>query len=231
MEDLIGIGHLVVGILGRKFSAALHLATKFSQGGLELYAFESADGQIAVIALNESRPIPGFDFFGDRLTGRKLIEEFLAIQTGQPIRLIGNAGLLEAEESVALEDLFAAPDKSARIKSLPTRVGTQSLIALGLVVVMILGGIFYWLKQQQEQVLEANRVARESPDFVYRAALLRELQKLPSAGPARLDAWVEVLRKLPTINQGWRLVRVECSADECKASGFFIHGSIAPRAT
>ena len=225
MEDLIGVGSLALGIFGSKFSAALHLANKFSQGGLELYGFEINDRQIAVIALNESRPIPGFDFLGDRSTGRKLIEEFLAIQTGQPVRQVGNAGLLEAEESVALEDLFSAPSKSSRIRSLPSRAGTRNLITIGILLLAIFSGILYWLKEEQEKVLAENRVVRESLDHLYRTELIRELNKLPSAGSARFDAWVEVLKKLPTENQGWRLVRVECSGDECKAQWDRIYGS------
>ena len=118
MQDIIGFCGPLPQKWGKTYSAALHLAARMSQGGLELYAFELTNGQCMVVALNESKPIPGFDFVGDPAVGRGLVDEFMAIEQGQPIRFVGNAGWLEGEETVYLEDIFANPARSACLKRL-----------------------------------------------------------------------------------------------------------------
>lgn len=228
MEDIIGLGSRLPKLRGVKYSAALHLASKFSQGGLELYAFVLADQQVAVVALNESRPIPGFDFLGDAEQARSLIEEFLAIQMGQPIRQVGNAGLLEGEETVAPEDLFAAPARSARIKNLPGGAGMQLLMGVGLLVAGGLAGGWYWLDMQRQQVLEENsRLNQPPPDVLYRRSLALAMEALQPAGPQPLEAWVAVAAKLPLVHAGWRLVRVECKLQSCTAQWDRLYGSFS----
>jgi hypothetical protein len=61
-------------------SAALHLADQWSQGGLELFAFGMPEQRVAVVALNNGRPVPGFDFIGTMTEAQALIEEFEAIE-------------------------------------------------------------------------------------------------------------------------------------------------------
>lgn len=227
MEDIIGVGNVSNAGLGLRYSAALQLASKFSQGGLELYAFQMASGQVAVVALSDSRPIPGFDFLGDAAQATGLIDEFLAIQAGQPIRQVGNAGLLEAEESAQPEDLFASPARSARVKSLPGGRSTWWLLALGLALSLAVWGALHWLEQERARVIEENRKARETPDYLYRRSLAQQLQGLQTAGPARLSAWMAVLRQLPMVHHGWRLVRAQCSANECKVQWDRMYGNFS----
>jgi hypothetical protein len=98
MEDLMGVTPVMPQDRGPKYSAAMHLVNKMSQGGMELYAFALPKGAYAVVAINESRPIPGFDFVGPFAPAKALIEEFQAIQVGHPVRGVGNAGLIEGEK-------------------------------------------------------------------------------------------------------------------------------------
>lgn len=227
MEDIIGLGVGNRLRRGPKFSAALHLASKFSQGGLELYAFELSNLQVAVVALNESRPIPGFDYVGDSTNARNLIDEFLAIQSGQMIRQVGNAGLLEAEESVSVEDIFDFPVRAARIRALSNGRSTRWLLYLcGLIVLSVAAGL-YWLEYERKEFIQASRQNAETVDVIYRRSLTAALRNLPSAGHARFESWLKVINDLPLAHKGWRLVRVECVGSECKAQWDRVYGNFS----
>jgi hypothetical protein len=109
MEDIVGYMGGALTSRGPHYSAPLQLASRFSQGGLELFVFELTQQRYAVIALQDSRPLPGYDALLDLPMAHAMVDEFLAIQRGQPMRLVGNTNWLEGQEAVEPEDLFVIP--------------------------------------------------------------------------------------------------------------------------
>ena len=227
MEDLIGVTTAMPKTRGPKYSAAMHLASKMSQGGLELYAFALPKGVYAVVAINESRPIPGFDYVGPFAPAKELIDEFQAIQAGHPVRGVGNAGLIEGEEHIEPEDIFGEPAKQARIKPMPGTRSTTWLIGLALLLAMGFAAAMYWLTEQRNEVLEEVKRDDANPVLEYRNSLQNALKALPPAGPVLLKNWLTTIQQLPVTNQGWRLTKVECKPSSCHAQWERVFGSYA----
>jgi hypothetical protein len=225
MEDLIGVTTAMPKTRGPKYSAAMHLATKMSQGGLELYAFALPKGAYAVVAINESRPIPGFDFVGPFAPAKELIDEFQAIQAGHPVRGVGNAGLIEGEEHIEPEDIFGEPAKQARIKAMPGTRSTTWLIGLAVLLALGFAGAMYWLQEQRKDVLEEVKREDANPVLEYRNSLQNALKALPPAGPRMLKDWLHTIDQLPVVNHGWRLNKVECNPSSCNAQWERVFGS------
>lgn len=227
MEDLMGVTPVMPQDRGPKYSAAMHLANKMSQGGMELYAFALPKGAYAVVAINESRPIPGFDFVGPFAPAKALIEEFQAIQVGHPVRGVGNAGLIEGEETIEPEDIFGEPAKSARIKPLPGTRSTAWLLGLGVLMGLGFLGTMSWLQQERKAVLAEVKRESEDPIADYKASLQAGLRALPPAGPQMLQQWLAAIEQLPTFHQGWRLSKVECNPNTCLAQWDRVFGTYA----
>jgi len=65
-EDVIGFISALPVAKGRKYAAALHLADRLSQGGIEIFCFHLREDLYSFIALNESKPVPGHDYVGTK---------------------------------------------------------------------------------------------------------------------------------------------------------------------
>ena len=227
MEDIIGFCGTLPTKWRNAYSAALHLAGRLSQGGLELYAFELPNGQCMVVALNESRPIPGFDFVGEPALARGLVDEFLAIQQGQPLRLVGNAGWLEGEESVTLEDIFANPARSARLKRLWAANAVKWAAGGAVVLVSAVAAGNYWVDTEREEMMAATRNPVIDPNSEYQKSLAQAWAEVPAPGPGLLRQWQNLMSNLPLMHEGWRLQKVECDAKYCKAQWARMYGTYA----
>ena len=227
MQDIIGF----CGHLPRKwrnaYSAALHLAGRLSQGGLELYAFELAHDQCMVVALNESRPIPGFDFVGEAALGRGLVDEFLAIEQGQPIRFMGNAGWLEGEESVALEDIFANPASAARLKRLWAANSVKWAAGGAAVFLSLVAGGHYWVEMEREEMMMAAQNPAIDLNAEYQQSLAQAWAEVAAPGAGLLLQWQALMADLPLVHQGWGLKKVECDAKACQAQWTRMYGTYA----
>jgi hypothetical protein len=227
MQDMVGYLGSPKWLRGHHYSACLHLASRHSQGGLELFAFSFADGRHGVLALQESRPLPGFDYLGEIEVARSMVEDFLAIQRGQPIRLIGNTSFLEGQELVAPEDLFTDPVKDARLRSLRSWRAVRKVALLGLVGLGLAAGGHYWLERQRQ---ETQLMLQNSPTHqqkLYDEGLRRAWAALPPAANEVLRAWYDTVSTLPLHWKGWKLARIECQVDQCRAHWQRLHGSYA----
>ena len=225
MEDVVGYLPSPKWLRGSHYSASLHIASRHSQGGLELFAFVLADGRHAVLALQDSRPLPGFDYLGQAEVARSMVEDFLAIQRGQPIRLVGNTRFLEGQETVSPEDLFTEPGKQTRLRSLRSWRAVRQALVLAGVGIGLAAGAHYWLEQQRQetQVLLQNSPAHQQK--LYREELRRAWAALPPSAESLLQAWYDTVSALPLHWKGWKLARVECRIDQCLAYWQRLHGS------
>ena len=227
MEDVIGLAGHTKWLRGPHYSAPLHLASRFSQGGLELFVFELQGPEFVVIALQESRPLPGFDYLGGLDRARELIDEFLAIQRGQPIRLVGNTSLLEGQEPVAPEDIFSEPVPAARLQHLLLLRVIRNLLLVTAVL-----GLALWLAfdHMERQRLKTQEDLRNSPSYQqsqYQSSLHEALQTLAPPGQFVLKAWYDCIAALPLKLQGWRLAGIECQLTECKVRWSREYGTYA----
>jgi hypothetical protein len=117
------------------YSAALHVADQWSHGGLEIFAFGMPQQRVAVMALNERRPVPGFDFIGSLSEAQGLIEEFEALHQGTAMRRVGDLGLLTDEEPLSAQAVLDQPRAETKLKpspSLKALLITMGLMGLGL---------------------------------------------------------------------------------------------------
>ena len=130
LQNFVGTCSAIAQARKPMHSAALHLAHQWSQGGLELFVFGMSQQRVAVVALNERSPIPGFDFIGDMAQAQSLIEEFEAIHEGSAIRRVGDLGLLANEEQLSASTVFDMPSTDSRLKKIPSLRSFAVAIAL-----------------------------------------------------------------------------------------------------
>lgn len=217
IEDIIGISKDISNSRLSMYSAALHLTERFSQGGLELFAFALHEDLSALIALNEHRPIPGYDQIGSRVKVQSLIEEFEAIQVGQKIRRIGNNGLLKDEQSISLLDIFDDPNADSSLNRIYQNKHLKWIAAAGGLIATSLAAANYYVQQSHAKEMNANPavVTDHNPSYIEKTK-----HKLNSLGPradTKLQAWMQQLSHLPAQHQGWSLTSVECIELQCTA--------------
>ena len=218
MEDLIGVSQDIGGKRGSKYSGALQLASKMSQGGVELFAFALQNGVFAVVALNDTKPIPGFDFVGNEVAAKELIEEFQAIQSGHHIRSIGNTGFMQGEETIEPEDIFGEPSTNAKIKLIPGESKMPYVIGIVVFLLLIFAAAMYWLNERRKEVMQEVQAVEVDAAKEYSVTLQASLKALPQPGPQLLKEWVASISKLPLMNEGWRLTKIECNTGGCVAN-------------
>lgn len=225
LGDLAGFLKKPKWLRGRHYVASLHLASRFSQGGLELFVFVFPDERHGVLALQESRPLPGMDHLTDETSARLMVEEFLAIQRGQPIRLVGNTTWLEGQETMAPEDVFAEPVRSAALRSLHSG---RVLTRLFVLVTLAAGGFYFGSEFIEDQRRETLMELQNSPAHQqkqYREGLARAWTKVGPEANEVLQTWYAMLSKVPLHHHGWGLQRIACEVSQCKVHWLRGHGS------
>jgi hypothetical protein len=227
LEDVLGFVNTPRWLRGPHYSASLHLAGRHSQGGVELFALHCPNGQYAVLALQESRPLPGFDFLGDVASARALTEEFLAIQRGQPIRLVGNVDFHDGFEQISPDDLLAEPLPSSRLRSLRSWRALRRGLLVGVLVVAGAWGGHYLLEYRRQETLIQLQGSPAYQQQLYREGLRNAWATLPPAADEVLVAWADLLARLPLHVQGWQLSHIECELGQCRAYWLRRQGSHA----
>ena len=227
LEDVLGFVDTARWLRGPHYSASLHLAGRHSQGGVELFVLHCPNGQYAVLALQESRPLPGFDFLGDVASARALTEEFLAIQRGQPIRLVGNVDFHDGFEQISPDDLLAEPLPSSRLRSLRSWRALRRGLLVGVLVVAGAWGGHYLLEYRRQETLIQLQGSPAYQQQLYREGLRNAWATLPPAADEVLLAWADLLARLPLHVQGWQLSHIECELGQCRAHWLRRQGSHA----
>jgi hypothetical protein len=203
---------------GKKYSAALHLAETRSQGGVELFVLKLGEDLYSITALHDSLPVEGFDQLGTRSEILSLTGEFQLQQFGKETRHLGNAGILENEESISLIPIFSEPAQSALIKKIPD-IRLLMIVGLGLI---LSGLLFYlvWSWINNVQVREANerRAREQDPNFIYENAVPSAMAALKTHGQAQLEQWRATIEQLPLSHKGWELKKIDCVPDQCEAT-------------
>lgn len=229
LQDVVGLCSGIEQARQPMHSAALHLASQWSNGGLELFVFGMAEQRVAVVALNDRRPLSGFDFIGSLAEAQDLIEEFEAIQQGEVVRRVGDLGLLADEERLSAQTVFDQPSADSRLKKIPS---LRALIYIGAVLLLMLGcmgGFYYWQQQDRANTLANLHVPVPTvidPNPAYNQHAAQQIQALPMQGQALYQAWVQLGNQLPLSHQGWVLTQIECKAELCSADWRRQFGSV-----
>jgi len=218
MEDVVGYVKALPETNGKKYAAALHLADRLSQGGIEIFCFHLKDDLYSFIALSDSKPVPGHDYIGSKENVWQLGNDFANLQEQQAIRYVGNAGIFQMEESVSLEKAFSNPTVTAQFKNIVNQPLLLGLI-LGLVVVF---GISYGvdsyltavkIKEEQKRMELLN-----NPNHLYEQQIDKALKEINAGGREQIDNWMATIGKLPLDIAGWQLDNVNCNLKNCTAT-------------
>ena len=228
LQNFVGTCSAIAQARKPMHSAALHLAHQWSQGGLELFVFGMSQQRVAVVALNERSPVPGFDFIGDMAQAQSLIEEFEAIHEGSAIRRVGDLGLLANEEQLSASTVFDMPSTDSRLKKIPSLRSFAVAIALLALAVASMAGVYQWQARDRAQML-ANLPPPPPPDPnpAYNQSVSQRLSTLHLQSQALYQAWIQLISQLPLAHQGWVLTQVVCQGEQCLADWQRQYGSVA----
>jgi len=228
VQSFVGLCGQIAQLRHPVHSAALHLATHWSTGGLELFVFGMPEQQVALLALNAQRPMPGFDFIGTLAEVQALIEEFEAIEQGQLIRRIGDTGLLANEEHLSAQTVFDQPTDDSKLKKIPslknflTWVGAATIVLAG-----VLAGVSYLQNKELKELINKSPTSgRFDPNLGYNRSALEQLQTLRNQGQSLYRSWIQIAVDLPLDHQGWALTQLECKAMQCTAQWRRQYGSV-----
>ena len=224
IQDIVGICTHIPNARHTMHSAALHLATRWSNGGLELFVFGVPQQRVAVVALNHRRPIPGYDFVGSVQEARGLIDEFETIQRGQIIRRVGDLGLLADEEKLSAHTVFDLPGSESKLRKIPIKY-LQPIVWLGLLLTLVLTCI-YFLQPSQANQQALDSQPPPDPNWVYNQQANQYIATLDRQGQVLYQEWAQLIAQLPLTHQGWALTQVECNANQCSANWKRQFGSV-----
>jgi hypothetical protein len=225
-DDLVGIGRIPTPPKkARLYSASLHLSQSVSRGGMELFVFKLDADLFCLVALNDSRPIIGFEKAGTRSDIMTLAGEFQLSQVGYTIRQAGNTGALEHEEPIKLTEAFGPPDDNTRVKAIPD----YKIIALKVAAVVgigVMGFFIYGYINEAKIKAAAERLARErDPNFLYEREVEASMKKTGLSAQEQMERWRATIQDIPVSRQGWRLTDIACQPEQCTLNWSRDYGS------
>lgn len=210
------------------YSAALLLSETVSLGGDEVFAFRLDESRHALVALNNSMPVPGFDLVGDALAVAEAASQYLGLPHKSEVRRCGDADLLPGAEPFDFGSALAALDRGQpRLGAIPNirQLVFRGAMAAVLVLVLVLGWAGWAYHQAQE---EAARLQRENdPNVLYEQGFARSAPSVKGLGTPGFKAMVDTLKGLPVAVGGWGLSSVACKASECVATWVRQSGNFA----
>jgi len=219
LQNFVGMCNHIHDARSHMHSAALHLASQWSNGNLELFVFGMPEQQVALVALNEQRPLPGFDFIGSLTDVQILIDEFESIHQGEAIRRVGDLGLLVDEETLSVSTVFDQPKSDSKLKKM---LGFKVLVIFAVVVLLgtgALSGAYYMQRLERARLLtETPEPQPPDPNLAYDQQVLQKVKELNAENQFLYSAWMRMAMQLPLTNKGWELTQIECKIKDCKAT-------------
>ncbi len=227
-DDLVGIGRIPTPPKkARLYSASLHLSQSVSRGGMELFVFKLDADLFCLVALNDSRPIIGFEKAGTRSDIMTLAGEFQLSQVGYTIRQAGNTGALEHEEAIKLSEAFGQPDDNTRVKAIPD-YKILALKVAAVVGIVVIGFSIYGYINEAKIKATAERLARErDPNFLYEREVEASMKKTGLPAQQQMERWRATIQDIPVSRQGWTLTDIACQPEQCTLNWARDYGSYA----
>lgn len=216
-EDSIGYLRQLPAGENKCYSAALHIAYKHSQGGIEIFCFKLKENLYALIVLNDSRPVPGHDLISTKDNILQLESNVVTLHSNQTLRYVGNSELFDMEEPADLESIFEFADPTARIK----KILNLKAIYISVIAVLLLFACMYGLDHYltlQKEIADAELQAQlNNPNTIYEKNIDAALAQVSPSGRQQIDVWLQTIGKIPLKLAGWRLLSIKCSVNECTA--------------
>ena len=211
--------------VGAVHSVAMVLTEHFSTSGAELFVFEH-EGQFGLVGLADNNPTPGFDTQGSREDIEALADEFMAMNTGQSIRLVGNVDWLPDMADLQPTQVAERVNKRSRLHIIQSPNLKIGLAALTLLVFAGLGFAYYQLEivWRQRQSAEASK---KNPNILYEEGISAALAGSGPGGSGSLSHWRDTLKTVPMEVAGWELRSLQCKGDKCTASWVRASGNFA----
>jgi hypothetical protein len=216
---------LIGNILGAAHSVALVLSEHFSTSGAELFVFEN-EGQFALVGLADNNPTPGFDAHGSRAEIEALADEFMAMNTGQSIRLVGNVDWLPDMVDLQPSQVAERANKRSRLRIIQSNNLKITLAVVTLLVLSGLGAAYYQLEIVWRQ-RQAAQSAQKDANTLYEESIAATLAGVGPGGNGVLSAWHKVLKTVPMEVAGWELKTLQCKANKCLAGWARVSGNFA----
>jgi hypothetical protein len=215
-EDLVGIARL--SAVSKKFklhSASLQVAQTVSMGGIELFVFKFDSDQYGLVALNDSRPIIGFEKAGSRSEIMTLAGEFQLSQVGYNIRQAGNTGSLEHEEPLKLSAAFAQPDDTTQVKPIPDykMMALKGAAVLGVLAVMF--SVYGYFNEAKIKEAMRKQVSERDPNFIYEREIGAGMKGTGLPAQVQMERWRNTIKDIPLSRQGWTLTTISCQPEKC----------------
>ncbi len=214
----------------KHYSAALLCAENMSTGGVEFFILQ-VQQHVAVIALVNSSPVPGYDLWlNTKEEAYALLLEFQQVHAGQTVRVLANFtdSFSPATEVVELAQLVETLPAEAVASSLRQSVPTGALTVLGLLVlgsVAVAGYLYY----EEQRALEMQRLAEEQkqadPNVAYENTIVTALANAGRPGQSLLDDWNTTIQGIPLSSNGWTLSAIDCGDSVCTAKWSRLYGN------
>jgi hypothetical protein len=210
---------------GTMHSVAMVLSEHFSTSGAELFVFEH-EGQFALVGLADNNPTPGFDTQGSREEIEALVDEFMAMNTGQSIRLAGNVNWLPDMADLQPTQVAERANKRSRLQIIQNPNLKIGLAVLTLLVFSGLGFAYYQLEIVRSQRESLKNIIK-NPNAKYEESISAALSGVRPGGSGVLSLWRDTLKTVPMEVAGWELRSLRCKADQCTASWARASGNFA----
>jgi hypothetical protein len=216
-EDSIGYLRQLPNGEKKCYSAALHIAYKHSQGGVEVFCFKLERDLYALIVLNDSRPVPGHDLISTKNNIMQLESNVVTLHSNQTMRYVGNSELFDMEEPAEIESIFEFPDQTARIKKILNLKAIYLSVATALLMVACIYGADQYFTAQKELADAELQAQLNNPNTVYEKNIDAALSQISPSGRQQIDVWLQTIGKIPLKVAGWRLLSIKCTVTECTA--------------
>ncbi len=230
LGTLIGFASTVARPAGRvsAISGALVLSESASMGGSEIFVLDIEPGVFALVALQDSMPVPGFDLVGDLPTIKAAVDNYIRLPHRTTVRRCGSRDVIEDAEFFNFEYVLEESDHtSIRLKEIRDNAKLIRWLAIVLILFGLAVGVYLYVSHLNRMAEQARLMRENDPDVLYEKAFSLEQSKLGPMGKAGFQAMFETARHLPLVLKGWVLSQVKCTHQECKATWIRRHGSYA----
>lgn len=212
---------------GALVSLALLLGKNHSHGGEEVFAFHVDAERSCLVVLRDGQPVPGFDVIGNTELVSERLNTFLQLADVASVRRVGAVDLLGNVEEIDWDLLLDEVDGKVRLRKIPDIRKILAAMAVAAVLfAAVFGAVSYKIAQDKKLAEERARIAND-PNIVYERKIDDDLAAIRGTGQVSLRRMIQGLKMIPLQVKGWRLSKVECSADLCKASWSRSYGNFA----
>ncbi len=212
----------------RLVSGALVLSEGASIGGNEIFVLELDPDQYALVALQDSLPVPGFDLIGNQATVKAAAEQFLRLPHRTVVRRCGSREIIADAEFFNFQSILEESDyAAARLKALTDHAKLIHQLTIFITLAGLGIGVYVYIDQRRRAEEEARLLRENDPDVLYEKSFSQAQEKVPPLGDSTLNVMLETAKNIPLSVGGWLLTQIKCTPQLCTAQWSRQYGSYA----